>query len=169
LPPQVESLAIGKLEWAVQPAIGIMEVQTMERSTAARTRSIEDASAMVRSEGSGDSTIFDYQDCLRRLGGDAQLFNDILDIFLEDAPLLLEQARSSLASGDSETLTRAAHTIRGLSANFAAASAVSASYAVELHAREQKLEMAAQCLPRLESEVHRLEAALADFRLHHEP
>jgi HPt (histidine-containing phosphotransfer) domain-containing protein len=140
----------------------------MDRPTTG-ARSNSNSSAAVRSESgaSGDGAVFDYQDCLTRLGGDAQLFNDILDIFLEDAPQLLEQARSSLASGDAETLSRAAHTIRGLSANFAAAAAVAASYAVELHAREQKLEMAAQCLPRLELELHRLEAALADFRSHH--
>ncbi len=147
----------------------------MDRSSGGRRSRNEDASpGMQRPEArgnegrsSGDRSVFDYQDCLTRLGGDTQLFNDILDIFLEDAPQLLEQAHSSLASGDAETLSRAAHTIRGLSANFAAAAVVAASYAVELHARERKLEMAAQCLPRLESELHRLEAALTDFRAHH--
>ena len=108
--------------------------------------------------------VFDYDDSLARLGGDRQLFDDILEIFLEDAPLVLEQASNSLAAGDSATLERMAHTLKGLSANFGAASAVAAAYAVELHARERQLDNAAVCFPQLKSELHRLEAALREFR-----
>jgi two-component system, sensor histidine kinase and response regulator len=110
------------------------------------------------------SGVFDYEDSLARLGGDRQLFDDIVAIFLEDAPLVFEQASGSLAAGDSATLERAAHTLKGLSANFAAASAVAAAYAVELHARERQLDNAAVCFPQLESELHRLQAALRNFR-----
>jgi HPt (histidine-containing phosphotransfer) domain-containing protein len=138
----------------------------MDRFSAGRTRP-GDFSTTLHDGVDADGTVFDYKDCLTRLGGDPQLFRDILEIFLEDAPQLLEQAHASLEKGDAETLARAAHTIRGLSANFAAASSVAASYAVELHARERQLDMAAQCLPRLESELHRLESALANFRSRH--
>jgi HPt (histidine-containing phosphotransfer) domain-containing protein len=61
-------------------------------------------------------------------------------------------------------LERAAHTLKGLSANFAAPAAVEASYAVELLAREHRLQSVAVCFGRLETELHRLEAALRDFR-----
>jgi hypothetical protein len=51
-----------------------------------------------------------------------------------------------------------------LSANFAAGAAVSAAYAVELHAREHRYAEAAICYPRLEQEVQRLIAALRDLQ-----
>jgi HPt (histidine-containing phosphotransfer) domain-containing protein len=108
--------------------------------------------------------VFNYEESVTRLGGDEELFADILDIFLEDAPKLLAEASHSLGSGDSETLERAAHTLKGLSANFAAPAAVEAGYAVELLAREHRLQSAAMCFPRLETELHRLEAALRAFR-----
>jgi two-component system, sensor histidine kinase and response regulator len=108
--------------------------------------------------------VFDYELCLSRLGGDRELFDEILEIFLEDAPALLAQASTSLANGDWATLERATHTLKGLSANFAAAAAVTASYTVELHAREHRLQSAAQCFPLLEAEMLRLETALRAFR-----
>jgi HPt (histidine-containing phosphotransfer) domain-containing protein len=108
--------------------------------------------------------VFNYEDSLARLGGDRQLFGEILDIFLEDSPAFLRQAMDSLAAGDAPRLERAAHTLKGLSSNFAAASTVAAAYAVELHARERKLDQAGKCIGQLQSELARLEAALRAFR-----
>lgn len=115
----------------------------------------------------GSKAIFNYEESLIRLGGDSDLFDEILGMFLEDAPALLQQASLSLADGDAETLERMAHTLKGMSANFNAAAAVEASYAVELLARERRLDKAAVCFPRLEDELHRLEAALRNFQQHH--
>ena len=140
----------------------------MEKHIGQRTDSLGRSPATEHSEkGPGDESagaVFNYEESVTRLGGDGALFDDILDIFLEDAPKLLAQASTSLGSGDSETLERAAHTLKGLSANFAAPTAVEASYAVELLAREHRLQSAAMCFPRLEAELHRLEAALRHFR-----
>jgi HPt (histidine-containing phosphotransfer) domain-containing protein len=107
---------------------------------------------------------FDYATSVARLGGDRELFLDIVEIFLEDGPMYLEQAVGALAKGDAGTLERAAHTLKGMSANFAAASAVAAAYAVELHAREHRLENAAACFPQLQRQVQHLDAALREFR-----
>ncbi|MEX2113416.1 MAG: Hpt domain-containing protein [Pirellulales bacterium] len=126
-----------------------------------------EARGYPQTESFAKDGVFDYDDSLARLGGDSQLFNEVVDIFLEDAPKLLSQASTSLAAGDSATLERAAHTLKGLSANFAAAAVVAAGYAVELLARERRLDGAAVCFPRLETELHRLEAALRDFRGQH--
>jgi HPt (histidine-containing phosphotransfer) domain-containing protein len=97
---------------------------------------------------------------LARLGDDRELLEEVIAIFLEDAPKLLRQASESLAKGEAVVLERAAHSLKGLSANFAAATTVSAAYAVEFHAREGDLQNAARCLPRLEELVHSLLAAL---------
>jgi HPt (histidine-containing phosphotransfer) domain-containing protein len=141
----------------------------MEKHNGQRTDSVrESPSTTDRFQWDGPersgASIFNHEESVTRLGGDEALFDDILDIFLEDAPKLLEQASTSLCSGDSETLERAAHTLKGLSANFTAPTAVEASYAVEILARERRLQSAALCFPRLEAELHRLEAALRDFR-----
>jgi HPt (histidine-containing phosphotransfer) domain-containing protein len=100
------------------------------------------------------------------LGGDRQLFVDIVGIFLEDAPAILDQAAAALAEGDSEAVARAAHTLRGMAANFAAESAVAAAYAIESHARSHRLENAAGCFGNLKQQVEALQAALREFRGH---
>ena len=107
---------------------------------------------------------FDYDLALSRLGGDRDLFDDVLEIYLEDAPELLDQAATSLDSGDLPSLQCASHTLKGLAANFGAAAAVAAAYAVELHAGSGQRDRAARALPQLEAEVHRLESALRQFR-----
>jgi HPt (histidine-containing phosphotransfer) domain-containing protein len=142
---------------------------TMEKHIGQRTDSAGSspgASGRFSSDEASTGSVFNYEESVTRLGGDGALFDDILDIFLEDAPKLLAQASTSLCSGDSETLERAAHTLKGLSANFAAGAAVEAGYAVELLAREHRLQSAALCFPRLEAELQRLEAALREFRSH---
>jgi HPt (histidine-containing phosphotransfer) domain-containing protein len=124
--------------------------------------SVEEVSTRSSSE-----PVFNFEESLARLGGDRQLFGEILDIFLEDAPGLLDQTVASLNAGDAPTLERAAHTLKGLSSNFTATSTVAAAYAVELHARERRLDQAAVCIPQLEIELARLEAALRAFRDEH--
>ncbi len=114
--------------------------------------------------GPSQGSVFDYELALSRLGGDRELFDEVLGMFLEDAPILLEQAATSLANDDMPTLQRATHTLKGLSANFAAAAAVAAAYAVELRAGGQQRDRAAQGFPQMEAEVHRLEDALREFR-----
>jgi len=108
--------------------------------------------------------VFDYRESLARLGGDRELFDELLVIFLEDAPSLLVQASAALVSGDSRALERTSHTLKGLSANFSATAAMAAANDVELHARAQRLDSAAICFPLMEAEVHRLENAIVNFR-----
>jgi HPt (histidine-containing phosphotransfer) domain-containing protein len=122
------------------------------------------ASLPLKQSRNSAAVPFDYATSVTRLGGDRELFLDIIEIFLEDGPIYLEQAALALADGDIATLERAAHTLKGMSANFAAAAAVAAAYAVELHAREHRLENAAACFPQLQSQVQQLEAALREFR-----
>jgi HPt (histidine-containing phosphotransfer) domain-containing protein len=116
------------------------------------------------SVGSAGEPLFDYPTSLARLGGDQDLFNEILDIFLEDAPTLLEKAAQALSVGDAATLERSAHSLKGLSANFAAGPTVAAAYAVEFHAREHNMPSAGVCFRELESQFHLLDAALREWR-----
>jgi HPt (histidine-containing phosphotransfer) domain-containing protein len=139
---------------------GALRRDSIERG-AARYRAAPSAASHA---AGGSEVLFDYDASLSRLGGDRELFHEILDIFLEDAPTLLEKAAHALANGDTDTLGRSAHSLKGLSANFAAAPTVAAAYAVELHAREHDLKSAAICFQELETQLHRLDAALRELR-----
>lgn len=115
-------------------------------------------------ESSSRQPAFDYERSLARLGGDPHLFDEIVVLFLEDSPQLLERARRSLEEQDMPTLERAAHSLKGLSVNFDAAAMASAAYSLEQGAHDGDLERARDSLHDMERELARLQADLSAFR-----
>ncbi|REK18783.1 MAG: Hpt domain-containing protein [Planctomycetota bacterium] len=107
--------------------------------------------------------LFDYDRSLERLGGDQALFEEVVVLFLEDSPQLLEQARSALESRDAETLARASHSLKNLSATFDATTATEAAAAVEQRAHEGELVEASGLFDDMQRELERLQTALADM------
>lgn len=77
------------------------------------------------------ATIFDYAGSLRRMGNDQGLFQDMVVLLQEDAPVYLAAIDSNHANADFNSLKRAAHTLKGLVLNFGATRAVSATIALE--------------------------------------
>ena len=53
-------------------------------------------------------------------GGDPEFVADLLDAFADDAPAMLTDLRSGVASGNSESVRRAAHTLKSNAATFGA-------------------------------------------------
>jgi HPt (histidine-containing phosphotransfer) domain-containing protein len=53
-------------------------------------------------------------------GDNGEFLREIVSIYVEDTPKRLAELKSCLASGDVATFTRAAHTIKGSSANVGA-------------------------------------------------
>lgn len=71
----------------------------------------------------------DLQQALYRLGNDRQLLRELAQIYIEDAPPLLEQAAAGSAHTDIEEAARSAHSLKGLASNFSAAAANAAQAA----------------------------------------
>ena len=107
-----------------------------------------------------DGRLFNYERSLERLGGDQTLFEEVVVLFLEDSPKLLKQARSALESRDAETLARASHSLKNLSATFDATEAAEAAKAVEQRAHEGELVQASGLFDDMQRELERLQAAL---------
>ena len=114
--------------------------------------------------GARADAAFDYDKSLARLGGDPALFAEIVGLFLEDSPELLERARRNLHEQDLHELERAAHSLKGLSVNFDAQAMAAAALTVEHHARDGDLERARACFPELEQEYERLQNDLIEFQ-----
>ena len=64
--------------------------------------------------------IFDLEKTLRRLDGNQELYQDLIRFFLEDSPVLLDRLRQGYREQDAQLVERAAHTLKGLAANFGA-------------------------------------------------
>ncbi len=75
--------------------------------------------------------VMDVEGALKRLGNDLELLEQIIQIFLEDAPGLVHGARQALARGDAAELRRAAHSVKGMMATLGAQAGVTAALRLE--------------------------------------
>lgn len=100
----------------------------------------------------------DRQDLLRRLGGDQRIAELVVACFREDAPRQLAALATALASELEEAL-RIAHSLKGAARNTGGYMLGEVAAALETALRQQRVELARACLPRLRWELDRLETA----------
>ena len=104
---------------------------------------------------------FDLSVALERVGGDEELLKEIADLFVEDAPHLLEAIRVAIASGEGAALHRAAHSLKGSVANFGAEEAVKAAFQLEQIGKSNCLDGATDVFSSLKNEIETVSDALA--------
>jgi HPt (histidine-containing phosphotransfer) domain-containing protein len=106
--------------------------------------------------------VFDYEASLKALDGDEQLLAEILGLFLDDAPRLLDEARLAIERGDAETLMRRGHTLAGSSGHFAASGVVASARRLESIGRSGDLSEAEQAVESFALEFDRFRQAATD-------
>lgn len=110
--------------------------------------------------GDPGNSVVDYRTALARLGGNEQLLSDLAAFFLEDAPGILRELSAAIAAGDGPSVERAAHSLKGLAANFGAPAAVRAAAELQDAARRGDLRQAEHLHGRLTRELEQLTAEL---------
>lgn len=101
---------------------------------------------------------------LARVGGSQELLREIIELFLEDSPKLLEDIRSALQDGDTQAAYRAAHTLKGSAGNFDAHDVVTLAQRLEARTHEGNLAAARTVFVSLELETRALLASLHDTK-----
>lgn len=100
-------------------------------------------------------------DALRSLNpGDDSFLRDLIQIFLADAPARLAELEEGLAQADARRVTRAAHTLKGSSANFGASGLQAVSEKIELLGRQGTLAEVPPLLVALKVEFAAVRTAL---------
>ncbi len=111
-----------------------------------------------------DSPVIDPQaiENLRALnpGDNDEFLREIAGIFLEDTPQRIAELRQSLTAGDVAKFTRAAHSIKGSSANLGAMTLRSAAEKLEHHSRKDGLTGVSDLVTEVTSEFTRAETEL---------
>jgi CheY-like chemotaxis protein len=107
--------------------------------------------------------LFDMDQILELVGGEEDLIGEIVGIFLEDSTGLLGRIRSGLDAGNPEAVERAAHQLKGASANFRAPQVSEPALRIEEGARAGDLEAASEHYPALERALFQLQAAMRPF------
>lgn len=105
---------------------------------------------------------YDRSSALERLGGDEQLFRELASYFQEDSVAELSKIESAIEQDDWATARIAAHSLKGLAANFSAATTTDVARETEDAANAGDGERVRRLFPQLRSEVERLLAALSD-------
>jgi hypothetical protein len=109
------------------------------------------------------SDIFDKEALLDRVDNDMEFLAETVEMLVEDGPDLLAQIRSAIETGDSEALSVAAHTYKGMVANFCADSTVEAALKLEMMGRGGDLVGASEAFAILEGLARRLATALQEL------
>jgi len=110
-----------------------------------------------------DPPAWDYQQARARTAEDEPLLREIVRIFLEESPRLLERIEQGLAERDGDGLERAAHSLKGQIRCLAAPEALSAAEKLEERARARDFPAAAAVLPELDAAMARLDSQLHKF------
>ncbi|MES1168217.1 MAG: Hpt domain-containing protein [Oleiharenicola lentus] len=101
---------------------------------------------------------------LRELNPDDPNFlRELIDLFLEDFPARVDEIERALATKDAVLLTRAAHTIKGSSGNFGAASLSRVAMEMEQQGKSSSFDAAAASLVSLRAEFALVAAALREL------
>ncbi|WP_437185923.1 Hpt domain-containing protein [Planctomicrobium sp. SH668] len=106
------------------------------------------------------STVLHLNIALDRLGQDEELLRELAIFYLEDSPELLREIESAVLSRDFESITRCAHSLKGLSSNFDAEEAVSTAFEVEKCGRLHDLQGTVARLPELRRTMQQVIEAL---------
>jgi len=99
---------------------------------------------------------FDFTAALNYVGGDRELLDELLGIFVEDAPVRMEAMRKSIAAGEPAELMREAHTIKGSLKVIGATTAAGLAQGIEAFARDGNMSAAEKLGAALEREMNRL-------------
>jgi len=104
--------------------------------------------------------VLETDDLLHRVGNDMGLLSTMVDLYRDDYPQHLEEMRAALDADDSQRLKKAAHSLKGSSANIGGARAASAALAIETLAHDECLDKAAKPIDELVQEIEQLVTAL---------
>ena len=114
-------------------------------------------------EEPGSTEILDRDELWDRVNGDMELLEHLRDLFLHDRPALQRTIQEAIAHDDPDSLTHAAHELKGMAANLSAALVTEAAQRLEFMGREARLDGASEVYDELVRELDRFNQVLADF------
>jgi two-component system, sensor histidine kinase and response regulator len=93
---------------------------------------------------------------LSNLGGDAELLEEVVQVFLQTIPELLSQLNNAVRSGDAKEIAAAAHSIKGAAANIGAEVVSETARKLELMGKAETIADAAKEIESLTGELDAL-------------
>jgi CheY-like chemotaxis protein/HPt (histidine-containing phosphotransfer) domain-containing protein len=113
--------------------------------------------------------IFDPAKMYQNIGGDSELFAQLVRLFLDRHQTMLADIRTALADADSIAVERMAHTFKGTAGNLCASEVALTAGRLEAVGRLNALHDAPPVYAQLELEVARLVRVLESYRKGYQP
>ncbi|HET6327248.1 MAG TPA: Hpt domain-containing protein, partial [Planctomycetaceae bacterium] len=126
-------------------------------------QSAANAVFQTRAAVAGERPVFDRQMALERINGEEQLLDEVIQLFLSDAPSRLAEVRASLEQGDPKRLQIAAHSLKGAAGYVGADRTAAQALKLEELGQKGDLTPALNEFRQLESEIEQLRQAIAAF------
>jgi len=111
------------------------------------------------------ANIINNEELFARVAGDEELLQEIVELFMEDYQHHLFNIKNALNKKDAAQLVRAAHTLKGAVATFAAGNATQAALRLELMGRHQNFNGGREAFNVLEKEIDLLKKALTNLEI----
>ena len=106
---------------------------------------------------------FDEKELLERVDNDWDFLVETVEMLSSDGRALVEQIRRAIDSGDAPAVGRAAHTLKGMIANFCSPATQASAFELERIGKSGDLSRAPAAMQVLEAQVNTLIADLSDF------
>jgi HPt (histidine-containing phosphotransfer) domain-containing protein len=104
----------------------------------------------------GTDCPIDVASALERTMGDIDFLEMMLQQFLDQMPVVLDELNKALRNGDEEDVVRKAHSLRGSAANLSATQIAAMALQLEEMGRTGELKQGADALDLLRAEMNRL-------------
>ncbi len=152
-----DCLRAGMDEYLSKPIQAPELVRVMEELTNGR------AEKLAATTAASWPALFDPRPMLRRISDDSDLFRELIRLFQEDSPRMLQALRAAIEAADAESVERTAHLLKGAVSNFAATEVVQAAQHLENMGRRGDLHEARDACRALEQSLSHFQAALDEW------
>ena len=112
-----------------------------------------------------EADIFNQDELLNRTGGDEELLEELLNLFLKNFPDQLQALKQALQHNDIEQVAHQAHTIKGSSANMGAYALKNAALSMETAGKDNDPVLAQAALKQLYSEFNKFQAFISNLNV----
>jgi two-component system, sensor histidine kinase and response regulator len=122
------------------------------------------AEGAQKTETVPQTSVFDLPGTLRRLGGDTALLADLVQLYEEDSPALFDRLHKGVAAQRADEVRHAAHSLRGLAANFGASALTQSLLQLEDAAMHNRFDEADSLVHEASQQSAKLQATLTVHR-----
>jgi CheY-like chemotaxis protein/HPt (histidine-containing phosphotransfer) domain-containing protein len=117
----------------------------------------------IRESVAADPVTLDSTLLLKAFDGDWNFFKEVVEVFLDDYPRLLDNLRRSVNEYDCDTFMRSAHSLKGMLNNFRAETAAEVAFDLEKKGKEADLDGVQAGIERLAAQIAEVDNTLRNM------